>query len=196
MKTENMSGRQLRRGEFHVATVTKLGHVGQAKKDGEYVTFHSHTGYSIVAGATVPEFGRDQIAEVPTVGSSILLFVRWDKVEGWVATGWGLYSEFVRVEKEMKATTVRRETEKAAAAKRQALAGQAHACAERGPKRGRRYPQVRVQRNNRLGLDDVLDLEHAISGGYTEIVLEVGLIPDPTTTSAPLQAPAPEKVAQ
>lgn len=95
MKTENMSGVELRNGQFQVATVSSVnGGSGFAKYMKDYVKFNSEAGYTIVAGTQLPQFGpSDVLVDMPKVGESIVVIV--EEVEnGWVAIGWGHYTEF------------------------------------------------------------------------------------------------------
>ncbi len=82
---------------YHVCGVVKVDDrrgFGFAKAFGDIVRFEGKTGYRIVAGENYPEFAGGTHAEAPEVGDSIVVFVR-PANDGWMATAWGSYQEFV-----------------------------------------------------------------------------------------------------
>jgi len=101
MKT-NLSGMQLKAG-FQIATVTAV-HQGFAfaKYMKDFVRIESGSGYNIVAGKDLPEFG-DEYA-VPKVGDSVVVIVK-EVTGGWIAIAWGLYTELKAAQAAIKART-------------------------------------------------------------------------------------------
>lgn len=103
MKNSNLSGMQLN-GGFQIATVTAV-HQGFAfaKYMKDFVRIESGSGYNIVAGKDLPEFGGEY-AQAPKVGDSVVVVVK--EVEGgWIAIAWGLYTELKAAQAAIKART-------------------------------------------------------------------------------------------